>query len=69
MWFPSPKQLETLNSELEIVKLTQDAQHTMSIAEIGIWNMHLPQIKGQIECAATTGSVPYKATDMPQDGA
>ena len=31
--------------------------------------MHLPQIKGQIECAATTGFVPYKATDMPQDGA
>lgn len=30
------------------VNLTQDAQHTVSIAKIGVWNMHLPQIKGQI---------------------
>jgi len=51
------------------VNLTQDAQHTVSIAKIGVWNMHLPQIKGQIECAAAAGSVPYKTTDMPQDGA
>ncbi len=51
------------------VKLTLDAQHTVSVAKIGVWNMHLPQIKGQIECAAAVGSVPYKATDMPQYGA
>ena len=50
-------------------RLTRDAQHAVSIAKIGIWNMHLPQIKGQIECAAAVMSVPYKATDMPQYGA
>ena len=59
----SPEDLEILK------KLTQDAQYAVSIAKIGVWNMHLPQIKGQIECAAAVGSVPYKATDMPQYGA
>ena len=52
----------------ELKVLTLDAQHAVSIAKIGVWNMHLPQIKGQIECAAAVGSVPYKAADVPQYG-
>ncbi len=61
--------LVSLLSPQELEILTLDAQHTVSIAKIGIWNMHLPQIEGQIERAAAVCSVSYKATDMPQYGA
>lgn len=50
-------------------KLTQHSQPTMGIAKIGVWHMHLSQIKGQEEAAGTVCPVPHQATDVPYNGA
>ena len=48
---------------------TWNTQQAVCIAKIGIRNMHLPQVKEQVEDAAGIGPVAHQTACMPQHGA
>lgn len=44
--------------------------HTLCIAKVGIWGMHLAQVQRQVESASITVTpVPHHASHMPEYGA